>query len=79
MLANRYTNQQNDLSQREQHMRDGTLFDAYQYRLSTYASGAQKMALRSFNGMLSIIFASTASRGVLFQRNTRVWVTSASK
>ena len=55
MLANRYTNQQNDLSQREQHMRDGTLFDVYQYRLSTYASGAQKMmALRSFNGMLSI-------------------------
>ena len=55
MLANRYTNQQNDLSQREQHMRDGTLFDVYQYCISTYASGAQKMmALRSFNGMLSI-------------------------
>ena len=55
MIANRYTNQQNDLSQREQHLKNGTLFDAYQYRLSAYASGAQKMiALRSFNGMLSI-------------------------
>ena len=55
MIANRYTNEQNDLSQREQHLKNGTLFDAYQYRLSAYASGAQKMiALRSFNGMLSI-------------------------
>ena len=43
MIANRYTNQQNDLSQREQHLKNGTLFDAYQYRLSAYASGAQKM------------------------------------
>ena len=55
MIANRYTNQQNDLSQREQHLKNGTLFDAYQYRLDIATSGAQKMiALRSFNGMLSI-------------------------
>lgn len=55
MIANRYTNQQNDLSQREQHLKNGTLFDAYQYRLDIATSGARKMiALRNFNGMLSI-------------------------
>ena len=55
MGANRYTNKENDLSQREKMLEEGKLFDAYQYRLNTYASGAFKMiAFNDFNGMLSL-------------------------
>ena len=40
---------------RETMLEEGRLFDAYQYRLGTYASGAFKMiAFDDFNGMLSI-------------------------
>ena len=55
MGANRYTNKENDLSQREKMLEEGKLFDAYQYRLNTYASGAFKMiAFNDFSGMLSL-------------------------
>ena len=55
MGANRYTNKENNLKDREKMLDEGKLFDAYQYRLSTAASGAFKMiAFDNFNGMLSL-------------------------
>ena len=55
MTANRYTNVQNDLSEWEQCLDNGTLFDAYQYHLGTYSSGALKMIVFSnFKGMLGV-------------------------
>ena len=53
MLANRYLNKQNDLSHRLDHLRNGTLFDAYPYLIGYDESGAKKMIVRnSFSGFL---------------------------
>ena len=55
MTANRYTNEQNDLAEREQCLDNGTLFDAYQYRLGTYSSGTFKMIVfDNFKGVLAV-------------------------
>ena len=53
MVANRYLNEKNDLSHRIDHLRNGTLFDAYQYMIGYEESGAKKMIVNSrFDGYL---------------------------
>ena len=53
LLANRYKNKEGDFSNRESHLHNGTLFDAYQWRLGTYTSGAKKMIVHNtFDGFL---------------------------
>lgn len=53
MVANRYLNKENDLRNRRDHLRNGTLFDAYPYQISYEESGAKKMIVRTtFDGFL---------------------------
>ena len=53
MLANRYLNEENDLSHRIEYLRNGTLFDAYPYLIGYGESGAKKMIVRTtFSGIL---------------------------
>ena len=55
MTSNFYTNQANKLGDRQVHLRNGTLFDAYQYMVSVENTGRWKMFVRNkFDGFITI-------------------------
>ena len=56
MRSNMYTNLNNDLSKREEHLHNGTVMTAYQFRLPIqYPEGREKMIIRRyFNSFVSM-------------------------
>lgn len=55
MVSNMHTNARRDMSERKQHLHNGTILDAYRYRLEAAVSGRKKMiVMNEFSGMLAI-------------------------
>ena len=55
MVSNMHTNSRRDMSERKQHLHNGTILDAYRYRLEAAVSGRKKMiVMNEFSGMLAI-------------------------
>lgn len=55
MRSNMYTNEKNDLSKRQEHLHNGTLLSAYQFRLPYLPEGREKMIVsRNFSSFLSV-------------------------
>lgn len=50
-----YSNEKRNMNERESVLKNGTVFDAYQYRLDLESSGRRKLIIQSrFSGMLGI-------------------------
>ena len=50
MRSNMYTNRNDDLSKREEHLHNGTIMTAYQFRIPIQPVGREKMIVsRNFN------------------------------